>query len=222
MKRLSVLAAAALLLASSAPVLAQNDGAARPLMKGDVSGTVAWVATDRGEFTDYNDWRSQAGFSLGAGWYWTDHLVTRVEVSATTRETVYSPVPYSVVGFPTVYIPTRRRFSTERVGVVQLYQFRRNEWVHPFLGAGVDAVWDRMETEEDPVYAFDPITRQQRLTRPGVSHGERTTVTARGVLTGGVKAYVARKAFFLTDLRVSLGRDGTEDVHWRFGMGFDF
>ena len=194
-------------------------------MKGDVSGTVAWVLTDRGELTDYNDWRSQAGFGLGTGWYWTDHHVTRFEVSGTTRETLYSPVPFVVPGSPgtpAVYIPIHRELSTRRLGVVQLYQFRRNEWAHPFVGVGIDAVWDRIATDEDPVYVFDPITRQQRVIRDAVSRGERTTVTARGVLTGGVKAYVARKAFALTDLRVSLGRGGAEDVQWRVGLGFDF
>jgi len=222
MKWLPALAATALLLASPASALAQSGAAPRPLLKGDVSGTVAWVVTDRSDITDYNNWRSQAGFGLGAGWYWTDHHVTRVEGGGTTRETLYYPVPFIVGGNQTAYITTRRQLSTHRLGVVQLYQFRRNEWVHPFIGAGVDAVWERTATDEDPVYAFDPVTRQQRVTRPAVSYGERTTVAARGVLTGGVKAYVARKAFTVADLRVSLGRGGVADMQWRFGLGFDF
>jgi hypothetical protein len=222
MKWLPPLVAAVILLTGPASVLAQDGTTPRALMKGDVSGTVAWVLTDRSDVTDYNDWRSQAGFGLGAGWYWTDHHLTRFEVSGTTRETLYSPVPFIVAGNQTAYIPTRRQLSTQRLGIVQLYQFRRNEWVHPFIGAGVDVVWDRIATDEDPVYVFDPLTRQPRVTRPAVSYGERTTVTARGVLTGGVKAYVARKAFTLTDLRVSLGSGGARDVQWRFGMGFDF
>jgi hypothetical protein len=55
-----------------------------------------------------------------------------------------------------------------------------------------------------------------------VDLGERTTVSARGVLTAGVKAYLARKAFVLTDLRVGIGRRRVEDAQWRFGIGSDF
>jgi hypothetical protein len=52
--------------------------------------------------------------------------------------------------------------------------------------------------------------------------GERTSLSGRGVLTGGVKAYMARKAFAVAELRVSIGRRRTEDVQWRFGLGVDF
>lgn len=186
-----------------------------------MSGTVGWVHVNKSEFTDYNDWRSQAGFGLSAGWYWTDHHVTRVGVTGTTTATLYAPVTIVVNSLP-VFVSTRRSFSTRRLGIVQQYQFRRNEWVHPFLGAGVDVVWERLGAEDDPVYVFDQVTRQSRLTRNAVNYPVRTEVAARGVLTGGVKAYMSRKAFALTDLRVSIGRGRTEDAEWRFGLGVDF
>jgi hypothetical protein len=221
MKRISAFAATLLLLATPASLRAQ-DGEPRQLVRADASGTVGWASANRSELTSYNGWRSQAAFSLAGGWYWTDHVVSRLEFSATTSDTVYTPEPFLLAGFQTVYIPTRRRFAAQRLGALQHYQFRRNEWVHPFVGAGLDVVWDHVSTEEEPVYAFDPVTRQSRLTRSAVAHGERTTVLARGVLTAGVKAYMARKAFGLTDLRVAIGRRRVEDVQWRFGIGVDF
>jgi opacity protein-like surface antigen len=221
MTRLHAFAATALLLAAPASLRAQ-DGPPTPVMKGDMSGTVAWVNANKGELTDYDHWRSQAGFSLGGGRYWTDHHITRIEVGATTTGSVYSPVPLAVANNQTVYVPVHNRFSTRRVSVMQLYQFRRNEWAHPFVGAGVDAVWDRVETQADSVYVFDPVTRQQSLIRPRMEAGERTSLSGRGVLTGGVKAYMARKAFAVAELRVSIGRRRTEDVQWRFGLGVDF
>jgi opacity protein-like surface antigen len=213
--------AAALLLAAPALLFAQ-DASPPPVMKGDMSGTVAWVNANKSELTDYNDWRSQAGFSLGGGRYWTDHHVTRIEVGATTSANVYSSVPLVVANNQTVYVPVHNQFSSRRVSVMQLYQFRRNEWAHPYVGAGIDAVWDRVETQSDPVYVFDPLTRQQSQIRPRMDAGERTSVSGRGVLTAGVKAYMARKAFAVTELRVSIGRRRTEDVQWRFGLGVDF
>jgi len=219
MKRLQAFATA-LLLAAPASLLAQ-DGPP-PVMKGDMSGTIAWVNANKGELTDYNDWHSQAGFSLGGGKYWTDHHVTRIEVGATTTGEAYSPVPLVVANQQTVYVPVHTRFSARRVSVMQLYQFRRNEWAHPYVGAGIDAVWDRVETQADPVYVFDPVTRQQRLIQPRTDANQRTSLSGRGVLTGGVKAYMARKAFAVTELRVSIGSRRTEDVQWRFGLGVDF
>jgi opacity protein-like surface antigen len=219
MKRLQAFAATALLLAAPVSLLAQD---APPVMKGDMSGTIAWVNANKGDLTDYNDWRSQAGFSLGGGRYWTDHHVTRIEVGATTTANVYSPVPLVIANNQTVYVPVHNQFSTRRVSVMQLYQFRRNEWAHPYVGAGVDAVWDRVETQADSVYVFDPVTRQQRLIQPRTEADQRTSLSGRGVLTAGVKGYMARKAFAVTELRVSIGSRRTEDVQWRFGLGVDF
>ena len=212
-----------LLVLTPSPLLAQDTGSHPRLMRGDVSGTVAWVSTNTKElaYDQYNDWRSQAGFSLGAGWYWTDHHQTRVEASGTTETTVYSAVPASFGGGQP-FIPVRRSFESRRISVTQQYQFRRNEWVHPFVGAGVDFVRERVSGKDDPVFAYDPITRQSRLVRDAVEHAAHDEHTARGVLTAGVKAYLARKVFAVTDLRVSIGRRRTEDVQWRFGLGADF
>jgi len=213
----------ALLAAAPSPLFAQDTGSPPRLMRGDVSGTVGWVSTNKGDLTydAYNDWQSQAAFSIGAGWYWTDHHQTRVEASGTTETTVYSAFPATFPGVQTFY-PVRRTFASRRLSITQHYQFRRNEWVHPFLGAGVDFVRERVSRKDDPVFAYDPITRQSRLVRDAVQHGPEDEDTARGVLTAGVKAYMSRKVFALTDLRVSIGSRRTEDVQWRFGLGADF
>jgi len=223
MKRLHACAVTTLLVLTPAQLLAQDAGSHPRLMRGDVSGTVAWVSTNTKElaYDQYNDWRSQAGFSLGAGWYWTDHHQTRVEASGTTETTVYSAIP-PPFGGGQPFMPVRRSFESRRISVTQHYQFRRNEWVHPFVGAGVDFVRERVSGQDDPVFAYDPITRQSRLVRDAVEHAAHDENTARGVLTAGVKAYLARKVFAVTDLRVSIGRRRTEDVQWRFGLGADF
>ena len=223
MKRLHACAVTTLLVLTPSPLLAQDAGSHPRLMRGDVSGTVAWVSTNTKELADdqYNDWRSQAGFSLGAGWYWTDHHQTRVEASGTTETTVYSAIP-PPFGGGQPFIPVRRSFESRRISVTQHYQFRRNEWVHPFVGAGVDFVRERVSGKDDPVFAYDPITRQSRLVRDAVEYVAHDENTARGVLTAGVKAYLSRKVFAVTDLRVSIGSRRTEDVQWRFGLGADF
>jgi opacity protein-like surface antigen len=223
MNRLQTCTLLTLLATTPSSLFAQDTGSPPRLMRGDVSGTVAWVNTNKEDLTydRHNDWRSQGAFSLGAGWYWTDHHQTRVEVSGTTETTFYSAVPVTFVGGQS-FLPVQRSFESRRLSVTQHYQFRRNEWVHPFLGGGVDFVRERESRKDDPVFAYDPITRQSRLVRAPVQHGAHHENSARGVLTAGVKAYMSRKVFALTDLRVSIGSRRTEDVQWRFGLGADF
>ena len=213
--------ATCVLVTAPAPLLAQATAPPR-LMRGDVSGTVGWATTNKSEFRSYNNWHSQGEASLALGWYWTDHHKTEIEVGATTERSTYSSTPFVVTGLPSTYIPSHRTFSSRRVAVIQHDQFRRNEWVHPFLGAGLDLVRERQSRRDEPVFSYDPVTRQSRVTRDAVQYGETTDLDARAVLTGGVKAYFTRKVFGLTDVRVSVGRRRTEDVHWRFGLGVDF
>jgi hypothetical protein len=222
MNRLNPFIAICVLVTAPAPLFAQATAAPR-LMRGDVSGTVGWASTNKSEFESYNNWHSQGEASHALGWYWTDHHKTEVEVGATTERSTYAATPFvATSGLPATYIPSHRTFSSRRFAVIQHYQFRRNEWVHPFLGAGLDIVRERESRRDEPVFSYDPVTRQSRVARDAVQYGETTDVDVRTVLTGGVKAYFTRKVFGLTDVRVSVGRRRAEDVHWRFGLGVDF
>ena len=222
MKRLTVFLAASLLLAAAPPLLAQDEPAPPRLMRGDISGTVSWVTINKSDVRSYNDWHSQFGVSGGAGWYWTDHHKTQVEFAATTAASVYSSEPFVVGPQQQTFVTTVRSYESQRVSLTQLYQFRRNEWVHPFLGAGLDIVREQSSGRDDPIFWYDPIVRQSRLARDSVGYGTQSEIAARAVLTAGVKAYFSRKVFALTDLRVSIGGQRTEDVQWRVGLGADF
>ena len=222
MERLTVFLAASLLLAAAPPLLAQDKPAPPRLMRGDVSGTVSWVIINKSDVRSYNDWHSQFGVSGGAGWYWTDHHKTQVEFAATTAASVYSSWPFVVGPQQQTFVTTVRSYESQRVSLTQLYQFRRNEWVHPFLGAGLDIVREQSSGRDDPIFWYDPIVRQSRLARDSVRYGTRSEIAARAVLTAGVKAYFSRKVFALTDLRVAVSSHRAEDTQWRFGLGADF
>ena len=167
------LPAASLLLAAAPPLLAQDQPAPPRLMRGDVSGTLSWVSINKSDVRSYNDWHSQFGVSGGAGWYWTDHHKTQVEFAATTAASVYSSEPIVVGPQQQTFVTTVRSYESQRVSLTQLYQFRRNEWVHPFLGAGLDIVREQSSGRDDPAYWYDPIVRQSRLARETVQHGKR-------------------------------------------------
>ena len=220
MRFLTTAAGVGLLLAAPATLLAQTAAPPR-LMRGDISGTVGWVNVNKSDFGSYNHWHAQGGSSLAAGWYWSDHHKTLLEIGTTTETEVYSSEQIFFSGQPN-YVSTFSTFRSRRVAVIQHYQFRRNEWAHPFVGAGVDIVRERERRQDKPVFAYDPVLRQSRQLRGEVRYPERTDMTARGILTAGVKAYFTRNVFGLTDLRVSVGRRRVEDVQWRFGLGLDF
>ena len=202
--------------------MAQDQPAPPRLMRGDISGTVSWVTINKSDVRSYNDWHSQFGVSGGAGWYWTDHHKTLVEFAATTAASVYSSEPFVVGPQQQTFVTTVRSYESQRVSLTQLYQFRRNEWVHPFLGAGLDIVREQSSGRDDPIFWYDPIVRQSRLARDSVRYGTRSEIAARAVLTAGVKAYFSRKVFAVTDLRVAVSSHRAEDTQWRFGLGADF
>jgi hypothetical protein len=222
MKRLTVSLSASLLLAAAPPLLAQDQPAPPRLMRGDISGTVSWVTINKSDVRSYNDWHSQFGVSGGAGWYWTDHHKTQVEFAATTAASVYSSEPFVAGPQQQTFVTTVRSYESQRVSLTQLYQFRRNEWVHPFVGAGLDIVREQSSGRDDPIFWYDPIARQSRLARDSVRYGAQSEIAARAVLTAGVKAYFSRKVFALTDLRVAVSSHRAEDTQWRFGLGADF
>ena len=221
MNRLTVFAVASLLLVPAPRLMAQDQPSQR-LMRGDVSGTIGWVGINKGDARSYNDWHSQFGVSGGVGWYWTDHHKTQVDVAATTAATVYSSEPFVVGPQQQTFVTTVRNYESQRVTLIQLYQFRRNEWVHPFLGAGIDIVREQSARRDDPVFWYDPVLRQSRLARDAVRQGDQSEVAARAVLTAGIKAYFSRKAFALTDVRVNVSSHRAEDMQWRIGLGADF
>ena len=128
MKLLRALRAGAALLAAAPASLSAQDGPPRRLMRGDISGTVGWVNTNKSEFSSYNDWHGQGEASLALGWYWTDHHKTEVEVGTTTETSFHTSTPWVYTGCSNVraeaadvLVPARRGDSAlpvpaQRVG----------------------------------------------------------------------------------------------------------
>jgi hypothetical protein len=220
MKGVTVLAVlSASLLA--VPHAAAQDADNPRLMRGDISGTVGWITLNKSEVSSYNNWRTEGLFSVRAGWYWTNHLKTSIDASITTDADVYVAGQSGVFPGVPLYPSSRYTFRGHHLGISQAYQFRHNQWVHPFLAAGVDILAERRSQREDPLFFYDQVTRQTRVLRDAIEHPDRTDVRTRAMISGGLKAYVSRKAFVLTDVRVTFGRRA-EELHWGFGVGADF
>ena len=217
MKASISLAAAVLVVSSASPAPAQDGNR---LARGDISATAGRLIVNIAEFDSYDDWRGQGVFTAGVGWYWTDHLKTEVEIGASTNARTYGAVPIAIGGQQYI-APTEIRFSSTRIALLQRYQFGRNEWFHPSLGAGLDLVSRSHRLRQDPIHVYDPVTRQSRQLRSAVPGNRQRDTEVRALAVGGFKAYLTPRSFVLADMRVTFaGRP--DDVLLRVGLGVDF
>jgi hypothetical protein len=213
-------AAVAAVLAAG-PATAQDTGNSTQLVRGDASATLGWLNVRKSAPESYDDWANRIlDAGGGAGWYWTDHLKTEIDAGATTSTERYLIRPVVVDGHPT-FAPSRQTFSRRHVAVAQQYQFFRNQWFHPHVGAGVDVVWERSREEQQPLFVYDARTGQPTRLEPAVPIGLETRAFVRPFAQTGFKAYITPRAFFRSDLRVGF-RNGAETALLRFGVGVDF
>jgi hypothetical protein len=213
----------AILVLLSTAAFAQSDAPARPLARGDVSASIGWfnASARRLDPAPYDDWYGRSLYGgVAAGWYWTDHLKTEIDASATTADTIYGFPPVGVDGLP-VNTSVEYSIGTRKVGISQLYQGFRNQWVHPYAGLGVEATWERVVQRHGPTYIYDPVARTSRQVLPGRTLGPDTDVVVRAVGSLGLKAYLTPRSFFRTDLRVAF-RGGLDEALVRCGFGVDF
>ena len=215
-----------LFVLAAAVILSVGDTASAqaraPLTRGDVNATLGWLAADAAAAGPYDrdQWKSSLFGAVGAGWHWTDHLKTEVDFGGGTSARAYLSSPVSISGLPT-YRTIERTSSRRILGVSQQYQFFRNAWFHPHLAAGTNLTWERRTDRAQPVFAYDPVTRTSRQVDAGPVEGPRTEFTVRPFVATGFKAYMTRRAFFRSDLRVGF-RNGIDEALLRFGFGADF
>ena len=206
---------------AAGPCAAQSTAARPPLVRADVHGTLGWLNAASHLSTQGDDWYNRLLHgAAGVGWYWTDHVKTEVDVGGSTAADLYSYEPVVISG-QTTFLSFRRKFHTTTVAATQQYQFFRNAWFHPYVGAGVEVSWDRFERRDEPLFLYDPVTRQPRLRRDSTSHEPDTEVYGRPLGAIGFKAYMTPRGFFRTDLRVGV-RNRIDRVLLRFGFGIDF
>jgi Outer membrane protein beta-barrel domain len=218
-----ILAFAAIVASLGAPTAAQSSDAHVGVSRADFSGTLGWFNVHKPHPEDrYDSWANKI-LDAGAGvsWYWTDHLRTQVDFGATTKDERYDYQPLFIDGRPT-YTVSETTFSSRHLAIAQHYQFFRNQWVHPRVGAGVDVTWERSTVETQPVLFSDPVSRQTIQLRPAHTEGPETNTIARPFFEVGYKAYMTRRAFFTNDLRLGIRHGGIDNVILRFGFGADF
>jgi hypothetical protein len=210
-----VIAGGIAILCSSA---AAAQGTPAPLARIDTAGSLGWFSAKEPVSPDDSDWYSRSAMgSVFAGWYWTDHLKTEMEAGGSTGAALYGGATRTE-GTQIGYESWRYEFATKRVALSQHYQFFRNAWFHPFVGAGLDLTWTTREGEGYVYYPFTPGSVRPYEERYVVP--ESTELDVQPFALVGYKAYFNSSVFFRNDLRLTL-RDGVNEVMLRFGIGVD-
>jgi opacity protein-like surface antigen len=181
--------------------------------------SIGWAGAEH-DVHDQRRWHGSLHVGLSGGHYWTDHLKTKVQASwnSPRKHDVYENIERQG-GY--TYGLSEYRAHDVRAGVAQVYQFGRNEWVHPYVGIGVDVVRRAGSLERLP--QSRTVFLQNRsipVDIPGASE-RKTTMFAQAVLNTGLKMYVGEKTFFDTELKLGVRRD-VDHVVWTIGMGVDF
>jgi hypothetical protein len=181
---------------------------------------VTWLGERRTpEAFQWDRWVNVASGGGTVGYYWTSHLKTEIDISASTEDEIYSIEPIALPGTNTLF-PLQRdhdfRVTTAAVGLVG--QFFENTWFHPFLSVGLELVREREHVETTnpsfPPRPFPPsvVTEPETVVR----------LKARPYVATGFKVYVSERAFIRSDLRTSWSSDGLAALGWHNGVGFDF
>jgi len=193
-----------------------------PLPRADAHAVIGWQNLHKEPgFDHYNDWLNNIFYGgAGAGWYWTDNLKTQIDFGAGTTDDQYRFRQFAVNGTQT-YESSRLSVRQSALTVQQQYQFFRNQWFHPHVGVGVELARETTTERYDPISVFDNVTRTSRTIEPARTEGPDHRFIARGVGEVRFKAYMTRKAFFTTDMRLMF-RNGIDQVLFRFGVGVDF
>jgi Outer membrane protein beta-barrel domain len=202
---------------------AQSSGAAHGEPRVDIAGTLGWFnLKDVDPNRRYDDWANKmADLGAGAGWYWTPNLRTQVDFGWTTKADRYSYEAFVIDGHQ-AYAQSETTLSSPHLAIAQHYQFFRNQWFHPRVGAGIDLTWEHRRVEAQPIVFFDPVSHQTVSLKPGAEEGSTTATFARPFFDVGYKAYMTPRAFFTNDLRLGVRHGGVDNVVLRFGFGVDF
>jgi len=187
----------------------------------DVSGQLSMLNRNKSELSQWDHWYSVAAVNGTGGYYWTPHWKSEFEIGMSGEGTIDAEEETPVPGQSFPYLRYRdHKLREMTVGATALYQFFENQWVHPFVGSGVELVHERHIADAIPATSVVISSAPVRL--PAVAAVDSVSYSLRPLVTGGVEFYVTPHAFIRTEVRASLTRDFPAALQWRAGLGFDF
>jgi hypothetical protein len=204
--------------------LTLSSTAADAQQRWDVTGTAGLFtshvdASDAGGYVE--DWDNTVQGAVVFGRYLSNQLKLELEASTTSRGEQYQSTPVTIPELPYPYlIFSEVRTSVRSLSGIVAWQFGDNEWVHPFVLAGVSADWDDAIVHvPQQFYRSDP--RVPSIPIADSRTESRTTQHVRGVFGGGAKLHFTERAFVRTDGRLTWSTD-RQSLAFRAGVGIDF
>jgi hypothetical protein len=180
----------------------------------DVAGQLALLNRNKSELgSRWDQWYEAPLIQGSAGHYWTPHFKTELEIATSGQGTIG-------VEENLRYREHMLREST--IGATAVYQFLDNQWVHPFVGAGLEVARERHVAESLPSSIERFPTTALPLTLRPVPAIDNVSYSMRPLVTGGFKFYVSQRAFVRTEVRTSFSTDRPLAIQWRGGVGIDF
>jgi len=202
------------LLALAPDASAQQPVPVTAIGRWDVAGQLALLNRNKSELgSRWDHWYEAPLIQGSAGHYWTPHFKTELEIATSGQGTIG-------VEENLRYREHMLREST--VGATAVYQFLDNQWVHPFVGAGLEVARERHVAESLPSSIERFPTTALPLTLRPVPAIDNISYSVRPVLTGGFKFYISQRAFVRTEVRTSFSTDRPLAIQWRGGVGIDF
>lgn len=202
--------------------IASAQDVAPAMPRADVHFVIGWQNLHHPQpDQNYDDWINDIFYGgAGFGWHWNDHLKTQVDFGSGTHGEQYRFRQFTVnnsIATETSQAAIRQ----DSVAVSQQYQFFRNQWFHPRVGAGVELARETTTERYQPVFVFDNAARVSRQIFPARVEEEDARFVARPFVETGFKAYMTRRTFFTGDTRLMF-RSGLDEVLFRLGFGVDF
>jgi len=209
---------AVLLAVVVAPVAAS---AQTPAQRADLTASVGSYSAYQREAERYDRWGHSALGSLRAGYYWTDHLKTEVEIAWTGEREAYGSQSGRSDVDPYGYVYVRHGYRNTVFSAAQAWQFGRNAFFHPFVSAGVDVDRERHVADRPAQHVpLSPAASGPTRVAAALVLTE-TDVRARLYGAAGFKGYFSERTFFRTELKLGVG-NRLDQVTWKAGVGIDF
>jgi len=187
----------------------------------DFSGTTGlFTAQVREQYRQpYDQWSHAAQAAIAVGRYLTPHFKVEAELAANTvgRQSIFRTIVVPGI-VPPVYVSGEALTRTQSAAATAVWQFFDNDWVHPFVTAGVTIDRERVNAEYPPQRWF---TATGTAVAPQLPNEASSSVVARARLGAGAKFYLRERVFIRTDAQVALGTPG-HHLALRIGAGFDF
>jgi hypothetical protein len=189
----------------------------------DVAGQLSMLNRNKSDLSRWDHWYSVAAINGTAGYYWTPHFKSEIEIGTSGEGTIDSQEETLVSGQSFPYPRYRdHKLRETTLGATAMYQFFENQWVHPFVGVGAELVRERHLADALPASSIRLSTAVPSVSLPSVPAIDSISYSVRPIVTGGFKCYLSPHAFVRTDVRTAFSADRPQAWQWRGGFGFDF